>query len=193
MRLVVGISGASGAVYGIRALEVLKELGVETHLVITDAGSKTIPLETDYTLAVVKRLATKAYEPSDLTSRVSSGSFGTDGMVVIPCSMKTLGGIANGYADNLLLRAAEVSLKERRPLVLVVRETPLTLIHLENMVTVARAGAGVLPAMPAFYHRPRRVDGLVDHIVGKALDALGVEHNLYRRWDGPGPARTKAR
>ncbi len=193
MRLVVGISGASGAVYGIRALEVLKELGVETHLVITDAGSKTIPLETDYTLAVVKRLAKKAYEPSSLTSRVSSGSFGTDGMVVIPCSMKTLGGIANGYADNLLLRAAEVSLKERRPLVLVVRETPLTLIHLENMVTVARAGAVVLPAMPAFYHRPRRVDDLVDHIVGKALDALGVEHNLYRRWDGPGPARTKAR
>lgn len=182
MRLVVAISGASGAVYGIRALEVLRELGVETHLILTAAARETIRLETSKKVADVERLASAVHGFDDITSKLASGSFRTDGMLVIPCSMKTLGGIASGYADNLVIRAAEVTMKERRPLVLVVRETPLTLIHLENMVSAARAGAVILPAMPAFYHRPTRIDDLVDHIVGKALDVLGMEHRLFRRW-----------
>lgn len=184
MRIVVGISGASGALYGIRALEALKEVGVETHLIVTAAAAETIHLETVRSIADVEGLAAQTYRIDDLTARVASGSFHTDGMVVIPCSMKTLGGIASGYADNLLLRAAEVTLKERRPLVLVARETPLNLIHLENMAALARAGAMILPAMPAFYHRPRTVDNLVDHVVGKVLDAFRIEHHLYQRWGG---------
>jgi len=190
VRLILGISGASGAVYGIRALQVLHEQGVETHLVLTKAALDTIRLETDYRKAEVEKLATKAYRIDDMTSRISSGSYHTDGMVVIPCSMKTLGGIASGYSDNLLLRAADVTLKERRPLVLVVRETPLSLIHLENMVTVTKAGAVVLPAMPAFYGRPRTVEAIVDQVVGKSLDALGISHDLSKGWEGPsGPTR----
>ena len=190
VRLVLGISGASGAVYGIRALQVLHEMGVETHLVLTKAALDTIRLETDYRKAEVEKLATKAYRIDDMTSRISSGSYHTDGMVVIPCSMKTLGGIASGYSDNLLLRAADVTLKERRPLVLVVRETPLSLIHLENMVTVTKAGAIVLPAMPAFYGRPKTVEAIVDQVVGKSLDVLGIGHDLSKGWEGPsGPTR----
>jgi len=189
VRLIVAISGASGAIYGIRALQILRKLGVETHLVVTKAALETIRLETDYRGADVERLATETHGIDDITSKISSGSFRTDGMAVIPCSMKTLAGIATGYSDNLLLRAADVTLKERRPLVLVVRETPLSLIHIENMATVTRAGAIVLPAMPAFYGRPTSVDDLVDQVVGKALDALGVDHDLSRRWNGPsGPA-----
>ena len=186
MRLVIGISGASGAVYGIRALQVLKKLGVETHLVMTNAALETIRLETDYDKTEVERLATETHRIDDITSNVASGSYRTDGMLVIPCSMKTLAGIASGYSDNLLLRAADVTLKERRRLVLVVRETPLSLIHLENMVTVTRAGGVVLPAMPAFYNKPKTVDALINQVVGKALDLLGVDHKLLKRWDGPG-------
>lgn len=182
MRLIIGISGASGAIYGIRALEILKELKVETHLVLTSAAGETIRLETNRRVADVERLATKTYRIGDMSASLSSGSFRTDGMVVIPCSMKTLGGIAGGYSDNLLLRAAEVTMKERRPLVLVVRETPLTLIHIENMATVARAGAVVLPAMPAFYHKPKTIEDLVDHLVGKVLDVMKVENDVYPRW-----------
>ena len=185
MRLVVGISGASGVIYGIRALEVLNKLKVETHLVLTDAARETIRLETDHKTSAVERLATQTHRVDDFTSTLSSGSFRTDGMVIIPCSMKTLGGLASGYADNLLLRAAEVTMKEKRPLVLVVRETPLTLIHLENMVRVARAGAVVLPAMPAFYHKPKTIDDLIDHVVGRVLDILGIKADLYQRWESP--------
>ena len=184
MRLVIGISGASGVAYGIRALEILKELKVETHLVLTTAACETIRLETNKNVADIEKLATKSYRIGNVAASLSSGSFRTDGMVIIPCSMKTLGGIASGYSDNLLLRTAEVTMKERRPLVLVVRETPLNLIQIENMATVARAGAVVLPAMPAFYHKPKTIDDLVDHLVGKVLDVLGVEHNLYSRWKG---------
>jgi 4-hydroxy-3-polyprenylbenzoate decarboxylase len=184
MRLVIGISGASGAIYGIRALEALKTAGVETHLILTSAARETIRIETDITAADVERLAAQRYRIDDPTARLSSGAFRTDGMAVIPCSMKTLGGIASGYSDNLLLRAAAVTLKERRPLVLVVRETPLTLIDLENMVGVTRAGAIVLPAMPAFHNRPKTVDEMVNHVVGKVLDVLGVGHDLVPRWDG---------
>ncbi len=186
MRLVVAISGASGAIYGIRALKVLKALGVETHLVMTDAARETIRLETDSTTDEVKKLATAAYGINDIAAKISSGSYRTDGMLVIPCSMKTLAGIATGYSDNLLLRAADVTLKERRRLVLVVRETPLSLIHLENMVRVTSAGAVVLPAMPAFYNKPKTLDEIVDQIVGKALDLLGVDHGLVKSWKGGG-------
>jgi 4-hydroxy-3-polyprenylbenzoate decarboxylase len=183
VRLVVGISGASGVVYGVKALQVLKKLEVETHLILTDAAQDTLRLETDLRASDLKRLAWRTYEVGDLTAKPASGSFRTDGMVVIPCSMKSLAGIASGFSDNLLLRAADVTLKERRPLILVVRETPLTLIHLENMVRVTRSGAVVLPAMPAFYHRPRTVDDIVDHVVGRVLDSLGIRHDLYRPWD----------
>lgn len=184
VRLVIGISGASGAVYGIRLLKALEDLGVETHLILTEAARETIRLETNYKVTEVEGLATELHRIDDITSKLASGSFHTDGMTIVPCSMKTLGGVASGYADNLLLRAAEVTLKERRPLVLVVRETPLSLIDLENMVTVARAGAVVLPAMPAFYDRPSTIDELVTQVAGRALDLLGVEHNLSKHWDG---------
>ena len=186
VRLIVGISGASGAIYGIRALQVLRELGVETHLVVTNAALETIRLETDFKKADVVRLATETHRLDDITSKIASGSYQTDGMLVIPCSMKTLAGIASGYSDNLLLRAADVTVKERRRLVLVVRETPLSLIHIENMATATRAGAVVLPAMPAFYHKPKTVAALVDQVVGKALDVLGIEHHLLKRWGDEG-------
>ena len=192
MRLVVAISGASGAIHGVRALEALKGLGVETHLVLTDAALQTIRLETEYSRHDVEALATEVHPVADITSKIAGGSFHTDGMLVIPCSMKTLAGIASGYSDNLLLRAADVTLKERRRLVLVVRETPLSLIHIENMATVTRAGAVVLPAMPAFYHKPKTVQDLVDQVVGKTLDLLGVDHQLYRRWIGVEKPGTKA-
>jgi len=182
VRLVVGISGASGAIYGIRALQALREVGVETHLVVTDAALETVRLETDFKKGDVVRLATETHRLDDITSKIASGSYQTDGMLVIPCSMKTLAGIASGYSDNLLLRAADVTIKERRRLVLVVRETPLSLIHIENMATVTRAGAVVLPAMPAFYQRPKTVGDLVDQVVGKALDMLRIEHHLLKRW-----------
>ena len=189
----MGISGASGAVYGIRALQVLHDMGVETHLVITDAALETIRLETDYKKADVVRLATETHRLDDFASKIASGSYLTDGMLVIPCSMKTLAGIATGYSDNLLLRAADVALKERRRLVLVVRETPLSLIHIENMAAVTRAGAIVLPAMPSFYQRPKTVEALVDQVVGKALDVLGIDHRLSRRWSGPEKKRSVLR
>ena len=189
MRLIVAISGASGAVYGVRALEVLRELGVETHLVVTNAALETIRLETDFEKSEIFALATKTHRVDDIASKIASGSYRTDGMLVIPCSMKTLAGIASGYSDNLLLRAADVTIKERRRLVLVVREAPLSLIHLENMVAVTRAGAVVLPAMPSFYTRPRTIDALVDQVVAKALDLLGVEDTLSKRWEGPASKR----
>jgi polyprenyl P-hydroxybenzoate/phenylacrylic acid decarboxylase-like protein len=191
VRLVVGISGASGSIYGIRALEILRKLGVETHLIITEAARETIRLETNYKTREVEALASETHKVDDITSKLASGSFRTQGMVIIPCSMKTLSGVANAYADNLLIRAAEVTLKERRPLVLVARETPLTLIDLENMARVTRAGAIVLPAMPAFYHRPKTIAELVDQVAAKALDLVGVEHTLTRPWEGPGASRRR--
>jgi flavin prenyltransferase len=184
MRIVVGISGGSGVIYGIRLLEVLKKLKIESHLVISSAGSITIKAETNFTARYVESLATKSYRFLDISAPISSGSFLTDGMVIMPCSMHTLGAIATGTADNLLTRGAEVALKERRPLILVPRETPMTLVHLENLVKVAQAGAIVVPAMPAFYTHPKTVDDLVDHLVGKVLDLLKIEHNLFKRWEG---------
>lgn len=185
MVLLVGMSGGSGVVYGVRLLEVLKQRKVEAHLVISTAAQETLAIETDYKLGYVESLASRVYRFNDIAAAPASGTFRAQGMVVIPCSMKTLAGIATGYSDNLLLRAAEVQLKERRPLVLVPRETPLTTIHMENMLRVARAGAIVLPAMPGFYDRPKTVGDLVDHVVGKALDVLNIEHGLYKQWTGP--------
>jgi len=182
MQLIVGISGASGAIYALRLLKVLKDLNVKVHLVITRTGEKVIKFETDLTEIEMIALATYHHDVDDLASPISSGSFKTDGMVVVPCSMKTLAGIATGYSSNLLLRAADVTLKERRPLVLVPRETPLSIVHLENMYKVALAGATVLPAMPGFYHNPKSVDDLVNHIVGKILDVFNLKHELYKRW-----------
>lgn len=182
MQIIVGISGASGVIYGVRLLEELKNLNVKTHLVITRTGEKVIELETDLTKNDLIALATYHHDVDALTSPISSGSFKTDGMVIVPCSMKTLAGIATGYSSNLLLRAADITLKERRPLVLVPRETPLSIIHLENMYKVARAGAIVLPAMPGFYHKPKSVDDLVNHVIGKILDVFGFNHTLYKRW-----------
>ena len=193
MRLVVGISGASGAIYGVRALEILEGLDVEVHLVLTDAAKETIRLETGYSVRKVEALATEVHAIGDIASKLSSGSFRTDGMVVIPCSMKTLSGIASGYADNLLIRAAGVTLKERRILVLVVRETPLTLIDIENMARAARAGATILPAMPAFYNRPKTVGELVEQVAGRALEHLGVEHDALKRWNGRDSMRRSKR
>lgn len=185
MRLLVGVTGGSGVIYAIRLLEVLKKLKVESHLIMTTAARQTIVLETERKVTEVEALASKEYRFNDITAAPASGTFRTDGMVVIPCSMKTLGGIASGYADNLVLRAAETTLKERRPLVLVPRETPLTIIHLENMLRVARAGGIMVPAMPGFYNRPKSLNDIVDHLVGKVLDLFDIEHDLYEPWSGP--------
>lgn len=186
MRIVVAITGATGAIYGIRLLEVLRDLEVETHLILSRWGQKTIEIETSWKVEEVRALAAVNYREDQLEAAVASGSFRHEGMVVAPCSMKTLSNIAHGLASNLVGRAADVTLKEGRKLILVPRETPLNAIHLENMLRLARLGAVILPPMPAFYHRPRTLEDLVDHLVGRILDQLGLEHNLYRRWGGEG-------
>jgi flavin prenyltransferase len=186
-RIVVGITGGSGVVYGVRLLEVLKEKqkeGIETHLIVSPAAAITIKAETDYSSKYVERLASKVYRFGDIAAPIASGSFRFDSMVIVPCSMHTLGAIASGIADNLIVRAAEVALKEKHRLIIVPRETPLTLIHLQNMVRAAEAGAVILPAMPAFYQRPKSVGGIVDHLVGKILDLLDIENDLFKRWEG---------
>ncbi len=184
MEIVVGISGASGVGYGIRLLQVLKEKGIVTHLVVTDSALKIMKIETDFRPEDVEKLAAYVYSPDDFAAPVASGSHLFDAMAVIPCSMGTLSGIASGSSETLITRAADVCLKERRRLVLVPRETPLSLIQLRNMVTVAEAGAVVLPACPAFYSQPKNMAELVDVLVGRVLDLLNVENDLYRRWKG---------
>lgn len=186
-KLIVGISGASGVVYGIRLLEVLRDVpDVETHLVLSAAGATTIGLETDFTVEQVKQLADVTYRFKDIAASISSGSFKTDGMVIVPCSMKTLAGIANSFSDNLLLRAADVVLKDRRRLVIVSRETPLHLGHLRLMVQATEMGAIVAPPMPAFYHRPQSIDDIVNQTVNRVLDLLDVTlpADLFQRWQG---------
>ena len=182
IRLVVGISGGSGVIYGIRLLEVLHELQAEVHLVMSDWGMKTIIYETGYTIGNVKKLATHWYDDRDLAARISSGSFRHEGMVVVPCSMKSLAGIACGYTPGLLERASDVTIKEGRKLIIVPRETPLSAIHLENMLRLARSGAVILPAMPAFYIRHKGLKDIVDHLVGKILDQFGIKNEIYPRW-----------
>jgi len=182
LRITVGISGASGGILGLRLLEVLKEMRVETHVVMTKAAERTLKEEHGASREDVAKLAHRLYDVDDFTAPIASGSFKVEGMVVAPCSMKTLAGIVCGYSDNLLLRAADVTLKERRPLVLVVREAPLSVIHLRNMLAAAKMGAVILPPVLTFYHKPRSIEDLVDYVVGRALDALGLKHSLYRRW-----------
>ncbi len=184
MRLLVGISGSSGVAYGIRLLEILKTLKVETHLIISEWAEECIKIETDKKSSYVKSLAKYVYSNDNLAAKPSSGSYKIDGMVIIPCSMKTLASIANGYEDTLISRAASVTLKESRKLVLVPRETPLTAIHLSNMLRLAKMGTVILPAMPGFYHKPTSVDELLNHIAGKVLDQFGIEHEVFKRWAG---------
>lgn len=182
--MVVAITGCSGVIYGVRLLEVSRQLRIETDLIISQAAESILKHEVGKTAEDLRELATRSYSPADFTAPLASGSVPTDGMIIIPCSMKTLGAIASGYASDLVTRAADVTLKQNRPLVLVPRETPLNLIHLENMAKLRRAGAIILPAAPGFYHRPKDIVGLVDFIVGKVFDILGVEHQLYQRWQG---------
>lgn len=187
-RIIIGISGATGAIYGIRLLEVLRGVAdVETHLVMSPAARRTVLLETDLLVERVESLADQVHKPGDIGASISSGSFRAAGMVIAPCSIKTLSGIATSYSDNLLLRAADVTLKDRRPLVLLVRETPLHLGHLRLLVQVAEMGAIVMPPMPAFYHRPTTLEAIVDQTVNRALDMLQIElhHDLFQRWQGP--------
>ncbi len=186
-RLIIGISGASGVIYGIRMLEVLRDVpDVETHLIMSPAAGTTIGLETSYTPDQIPALADVAYRFKDIAAAVSSGSFKTEGMVVIPCSMKTLAGIANSFSDNLLLRAADVILKERRRLVLVARETPLHLGHLRLMTQVTEMGAIVAPPVPAFYHRPESLTDIVNQTVNRVLDLMQIDlpTDLFTRWQG---------
>ena len=185
MRLIVGISGATGPIYGIRLLEVLKKEGTETHLILTSTARKIIPQEAPYSIKKVESLAYEVYDDGDLSASISSGSFKTDGMIIIPCSIKSLSGIAHSYNINLLTRAADVTLKERRKLVLEVRETPLHQGHLELMLRVARMGGIILPPIPAFYHHPKTIDDLINHTVGKVLDLFGIDHHLFERWGSP--------
>ncbi len=182
MRLIVAITGASGVPYSLRLLEACKKLGIETELIMSKNASTLLKMELGKTPKEMQSLATRSYQPDDLAAPPSSGSYRTDGMVVIPCSMKTLGEIANGISHDLITRAADVTLKQNRALVLVPRETPLNLIHLENMTRLKQAGAVILPAAPAFYTKPQKISDMVDFIVGRVLEMFGVDHNLYPRW-----------
>jgi 4-hydroxy-3-polyprenylbenzoate decarboxylase len=183
-RLIIGITGATGSIFGIRLLQALAGSGVETHVVVSKWGMRTLAHETSYTLDQVQGMATAYYSPNDQGAAISSGSFVTSGMVVAPCSMRTLAAIANGQGDHLIHRAADVILKERRKLVLVVREMPLNDIHLENMLKLSRMGVVILPPVPAFYNHPNSIDEMVDHIVMRILDQFDIHLGLTERWDG---------
>ncbi|MDW7732184.1 MAG: UbiX family flavin prenyltransferase [Methanolobus sp.] len=182
MEIVIGISGASGSMYGIRLLEILSKMDIVTHLVITKAARQIMEIETDYSVIEIEDLATHVYGEGEFTAPIASGSHRFAGMIVAPCSMKTLGEIAGGMSDNLLGRAADVCLKEKRRLVLMPRETPLNQIHLENMLKLERAGAIILPACPGFYSKPKSIDDLVNSMAGRALDLVGIDNEVYKRW-----------
>lgn len=191
-RLIVGISGASGAIYGVRLLEVLKPLeDVQTHLIMSQAARQTLALETDYSLRDVQALADVVHDARDIAASISSGSFRTHGMVILPCSIKTLSGIVNSYTDGLLTRSADVVLKERRPLVLCVRETPLHLGHLRLMTQAAEMGAVIMPPLPAFYHRPQSIQEIIDQTVNRVLDQfdIALPQDLFTRWPGGADAQ----
>ncbi|HFZ8994293.1 TPA: UbiX family flavin prenyltransferase [Citrobacter freundii] len=186
-RLIIGISGASGAIYGVRLLQVLRDVAeVETHLIISPAARQTLALETDFSLRDVQALADVTYDARDIAASISSGSFQTAGMVILPCSIKTLSGIVHSYTDGLLTRAADVVLKERRPLVLCVRETPLHLGHLRLMTQAAEIGAMIMPPVPAFYHRPATLDDVINQTVNRILDQFDIvlPDDLFTRWQG---------
>jgi 4-hydroxy-3-polyprenylbenzoate decarboxylase len=184
MRLIVGITGATGVIYGVQLLERLRDAGVETHLVISRWGARTLMHETPYSREQVEALAHTAYAPGDMGAAISSGSFQDAGMIIVPCSAKTLGAIAHGYGDGLIHRAADVVLKERRKLVLAVREAPLSDIHLENMLKLSRMGVVILPPMPAFYNNPRSLADIVEYTVARMLDQFGIEVPGAQRWSG---------
>lgn len=191
-RLIVGLSGASGIIYGIRLLEILRGVEeIETHLIISAAAKRTVLLETDYTVDQIQALADKVYNFNDIAASISSGSYKTIGMVVIPCAIKTLSGIANSYNDNLILRSADVVLKDQRKLVLVLRETPLHLGHVRLMTQVIEMGAIIMPPMPAFYHRPKTIDDIINQTVNRVLDLFDIEldQDLFSRWQGPADKR----
>ena len=182
MKLIIGITGSTGVIYGVRLLEVLKEKNIQTHLIITEWAKKCLAIETSFTVDYVKSLATSVSDETNMAASVSSGTHKIDGMIVSPCSMKTLSSIAVGYDETLIARAAGVTLKESRKLVLVTRETPLTAINLENMLKLARLGVVILPPVPGFYTKPKTIDEIVEHTVGKCLDQFNIAHNLYKRW-----------
>ena len=182
MKLVVGITGSTGVIYGVRLLQVLKEKKIQTHLIMTEWAKKCLAMETDFTPDEVKSLATTISDEANMAASISSGTHKIDGMIVIPCTMKTLSSIAVGYDETLIARAAGVTLKESRKLILVPRETPLTAINLENILKLARLGVVILPPVPGFYTKPKTIDEIVDHTVGKCLDQFDIEHDLYKRW-----------
>jgi 4-hydroxy-3-polyprenylbenzoate decarboxylase len=182
MKLVVGVTGASGVVYGFNLLTALRSMRVESHLIVSKSAELVINEEMEVGSSSFRELATYWYDETDIASPISSGSYKTDGMVIAPCSMKTVAGIANGYSDNLILRAADVTIKQGRKLILVPRESPFNKIHLRNLSTLAGDGVVILPASPGFYHHPKTVDDLVMFVVGKILDSLDIDHALYRRW-----------
>ena len=184
-RIIVGISGASGVIYGIRILGLLKEMDMETHLIISEAAKLNIEIETEFTPDMVEAMSDYVYDNSDVAAALASGSFFTEGMIVAPCTIKTLSGIANSYTTNLLVRAADVTLKEKRKLVLMVRETPLHKGHLRLMTMAADMGAHILPPIPSFYHHPKTIDDIIDQTVGKIFDYFGITHNLFQRWGEP--------
>jgi len=181
-RIVIGISGASGVIYGVRILELLKETDFETHLIISSSGRLNIEIETRYKPQQLEAMADFVYDHKDMAASLSSGSFLTEGMVVIPCTIKSLSGIANSYNENLLVRAADVTLKEKRKLVLVIRETPLHIGHLRLMTLAAEMGAHILPPIPSFYHQPKTIEDIIDQTIGKIFDHFGIEHHLFKRW-----------
>jgi flavin prenyltransferase len=182
--LIVGITGASGVIYGAELLRTLKQLDIPTHLILSEAAVRNFAIETDYSAEEVRSMAEVVYDNADVGAAVSSGSFRTRGMIIAPCTVKTLSAIANSFTHDLMVRAADVTLKERRPLVLMVRETPLHKGHLELMARAADIGAVILPPLPAFYHMPKTILDIVHQSIGKALDHVGIEHNLFRRWTG---------
>lgn len=183
-KIIVGLSGASGAIYCIKLLEALKSLDIEIHFVASQGGLEVLYYEMNIKKEDIKEMADYIYDVNKIGSTIASGSFICDGMVIVPCSMKTLGSLASGIGDNLLTRAADVQLKEGRPLILVPRETPIHAIHLENMLKLAKLGVKILPASPGFYHGPQNIDELVMQVVGKICDNLNIDNNLYPRWQG---------
>jgi 4-hydroxy-3-polyprenylbenzoate decarboxylase len=181
-KLIVGITGGSCMIYAVALLKVLEQLGIETHVVVSKMGAYNLKHECDFSLEEVKALSTHYYHNDDLAAAIASGSFKTDGMIILPCSMNTLGAVANGLSNNLIHRSADVIIKEKRRLVLVVRETPLSAIHLENMLKLSRIGVTIMPAAPGFYHLPESIEDIVDIMVGRILDQLDIETHLYKRW-----------
>ena len=184
-KIIIGITGASGSIYGIRLLSFLKDHAhIETHLIISEAGIRNIKIETDYSIEDIKNMADYYYNNDDTAASLSSSSFLTNGMIIAPCTVKTLSSITNSYNTNLITRAADVTLKEGRKLILMVRETPFHKGHLKLMIKASDIGALIMPPIPAFYHYPKTIDDIVNHTVGKALDLFGIQHNIFKRWEG---------